>query len=308
MLGFALVWLVGLPFQIAALWWDRRHDVSHVPYQDVILGGWLSLGVQFVFLCAAVLVTMGFARLIGQRWWIPGAAYFVGLFALFVFISPYVVGSSHKLHDPQLQADFNRLAAKEGVPGIPVRVQDVHGDTSAANAFTVGFGGTKKVFIWDTLLDGRFSRGEIDFVFAHELGHQARKHLIRAIGWYALFTIPFAYIVMVVTRRRGGIGRPEAIPLALLVVVLLNTAATPFQAAITRHMEREADWMALIATRDPASGQKLFQDFSETSLSDPNPPTWAYLWFEDHPTLMQRIGMVRAWATRNHQNLPPAGS
>jgi len=109
---------------------------------------------------------------------------------------------------------------------------------------------------------------------------------------------------MVVTRRRGGIDRPEAIPLALLVVVLLNTAATPFQAAITRHMEREADWMGLIATRDPASGQKLFQDFSTTSLSDPNPPTWAYLWFEDHPTLMQRIGMVRAWAARNKVSVP----
>jgi Zn-dependent protease with chaperone function len=66
--------------------------------------------------------------------------------------------------------------------------------------------------------------------------------------------------------------------------------------------------MALIATHDPASGQRLFKDFATTSLSDPNPPTWAYLWFEDHPTLMQRIGMVRAWSKRNHQNLPPAGS
>jgi Zn-dependent protease with chaperone function len=73
-------------------------------------------------------------------------------------------------------------------------------------------------------------------------------------------------------------------------------------------MEREADWMALITTRDPASGQRLFQDFAKTSLSDPNPPTWAYLWFEDHPTLMQRIGMVRAWSKRNHRTLPPAGS
>ena len=90
--------------------------------------------------------------------------------------------------------------------------------------------------------------------------------------------------------------------------MLLNTAATPFQAAITRHMEQEADWMALPATRDPASGQKLFQDFATTSLSDPNPPTWAYLWFDDHPTLMQRIAMVRAWASRSRRRLPPAGS
>ncbi len=308
MLGFALVWLVRVPFQVAALWWDRRYDVSHASYWEVVFGGWLALGVQFVFLCAAVLVVMGFARLVGDRWWIPGAAYFVALFALFVFISPYLVGSSHRLRDPQLQADFERLARQERVDGIPVRVQDVHGDTSAANAFTVGFGPTRKVFVWDTLLDGRFSRKEIDFVFAHELGHQARLHLAKAIGWYALFTIPFAFVVARATRGRGGIGMPEAIPLALLVVVLLSTAATPLQAAITRHQEMEADWMALQATHDPRAGQKLFQRFATTSLSDPDPPTWAYLWFDDHPTLMQRIGMTRAWATREGRALPPAGS
>ena len=51
--------------------------------------------------------------------------------------------------------------------------------------------------------------------------------------------------------------------------------------------------MALSTTRDPASGQRLFRDFATTSLSDPNPPTWAYLWFDDHPTLMQRIAMAQ---------------
>jgi STE24 endopeptidase len=310
MLGFGLVWLVGLPFEVAALWWQRRYGITHASYAEVIFGGWLGLGASFVFLCAAVLVVMGFARIriVGNRWWIPGAAYFVGLFALFVFISPYLVGSSHKLRDPQLQADFDRLAQKEGVGGIPVRVQDVHGTTSAANAFTVGFGPTRKVFIWDTLLDGRFSRREIDFVFAHELGHQARNHLVKDIGWYALFAFPGAFAIAWVMRRGGGLRRPEAIPLALLVLVVLTTAATPLQAAITRHLEQEADWTALQTTRDPRGGQQLFQSFATTSLSDPNPPTWAYLWFDDHPTLMQRIAMVRAWARREGIQAPRAGS
>jgi Zn-dependent protease with chaperone function len=300
MLGFGLVWLVSLPFDVVALWWERRHHVSKVSYPEAIFGGWVALGVVFTFLCVAVLIVMGFARLVGERWWLPGAAVFIGLYALFTFISPYLlVGSSHKLRNrPQLQADYERLARKEGVAGIPLRVQDVHGDTSAANAFTVGFGPTRKVFVWDTLLDRRFSRGEIDFVFAHELGHQARLHLVKGIGWYALFAIPGAYLIARITRRRGGMGVPEAVPLALLVLVVLNTVARPLQAEITRHLESEADWMALKTTRDPKSGQALFQEFAKSSLTDPDPPTWAYLWFEDHPTLMQRIGMVRAWQER----------
>ena len=53
----------------------RRHRTSAIA--EVIFGGWLALGVQFVFLCVAVLVVMGFARLVGDRWWIPGSAFFI---------------------------------------------------------------------------------------------------------------------------------------------------------------------------------------------------------------------------------------
>jgi STE24 endopeptidase len=310
MLGFALVWLVGLPFQVAALWWERRHGVSHVGYPEAIFGGWLALGVVFAFLSAAVLVVMGLARLVGRHWWLPGAAAFVGLFALFTFVSSYLVPRSASLRSdrPGLAARAEQLAAQEGVGGIPIDVQDVHGETSAANAFTTGFGPSRKVFLWDTLLDGRFSDAEVLFVLAHEFGHQARDHLVKAIAWYALFAVPGAFAIARVTRRRGGMRRPEAVPLALLVLVLLSTAATPLQAAITRHLEQEADWMALETTRDPRAGQALFQEFARTSLGDPDPPTWAYLWFEDHPTLMQRIGMVRAWEAKEAKEAPRAGS
>lgn len=313
MLGFGLVWLVGLPFQIAALWWDRRHDVSHASYWEVVFGGWLALGVEFAFLCLAVLVVMGFARLLGERWWIPGAVFFVGLYALFTFVSSYLVTGTHSFRSekPAIAAEAESLARKEGVGGMPIRVQDVHGQTSAANAFTTGFGPSRKVFVWDTLLDGRFSDRQILFVLAHEFGHQARQHLVKGIAWYALFAFPGAYLIARITRRRGGMQLPEAVPLALLVLVVLNVAATPLQAAITRHLEQEADWTALQTTRDPQAGQRLFQNFARTSLGDPDPPTWAYLWFDDHPTLMQRIAMIRAWAARNGVTLPvgsPAGS
>ena len=113
-----------------------------------------------------------------------------------------------------------RLRKKEHVSDLPIRVQNVHGDTSAANAFTVGFGPTKKVFLWDTLLDGRFSRGEVDFVIGardRAPGAQAPDQGDRLVR--ALHVPVRLLIVMVATRRRGGIGRPEAIPLALLVVV-----------------------------------------------------------------------------------------
>jgi STE24 endopeptidase len=299
MLGFALVWLVGLPFEIAGLWWDRRHDVSRVEYWEVVFGGWLGLGAAFLFLSLSVLIVMGLARKLGQWWWIPGAAAFVALFALFVFISPYLTPETKPLDDPKLEVTAQRLAEKEGVEDVlPVEVEDVDEYTDAANAYATGFGPTRKVVLWNTLLDGRFSDRQVAVVIAHEFGHHARDHLPKAIGWYALFAVPGAFLIALATRRRGGMGQPAAVPVSLLVLVVLTLVATPVDNVISRHMEVEADWMALEATRDPEAATQLFQNFSTTSLGDPDPPTWAYLLFDSHPTLMQRIAMTEEWQDR----------
>jgi STE24 endopeptidase len=125
-----------------------------------------------------------------------------------------------------------------------------------------------------------------------------REHIWKSVGWYALFAFPGAYLIMRVTRRRGGMGEPVAIPLGILALVVLSLLALPLQNAITRHMEAEADWLALQTTRDPADAKSLFKKFVPTALSNPNPPTWEYLLLEDHPTINQRIAMVEAWQRR----------
>ncbi len=296
MLGFALVWLVSIPFTVLSLWWQRRYDQSHESYVTVVFGGWLALAAEFLFLSFAVLVVVGFAKWLPRAWWIPGAAVFVGLAALFTFVSPYLVPDTHALRNPDLRAAAARIAEREGVHGVPVEVQDV--DTKDANAFTTGIGSSRKVFLWSSLLDGRFTNREIEVVLAHEYGHQARDHLLKGIAWYALFAFPGTYLIAVAARRRGGMREPAAMPLAILVLVALSFAALPLENAVSRHVEAEADWMALRTTRDPGAMQSLFRRFASTSLGDPSPPTVAYLAFENHPTLMQRIAMARAWQTR----------
>jgi STE24 endopeptidase len=86
------------------------------------------------------------------------------------------------------------------------------------------------------------------------------------------------------------------------VLVVLGLLALPLQNAVSRHMEAEADWMALRTTHDPAGATALFRRFQSTTLEEPNPPTWEYLLLENHPTLMQRIAMARAYATSAAQS------
>ncbi len=298
MLGLAIVWLTQLPFAIAAVWWERRHDVSEEGYLEAVVGGWLGLGGTFVAICIALLVVMALARRLGSWWWIPGAAVFTAIASALVLTGPYLVTGLEKPDDTELVRTYERFERSQGVSDIPLRIEEVSGDTSQANAYAFGMGPTSTIVLWDTLLDGRFTDGEVHVVLAHELAHHSSGHLPEAVAWFGLFALPGGLLLMLATRRRGGMGEAAAVPLALLVAAVFQLAVAPAQNVISRESEAEADWKALETTRDPESAGELFRGFSETSLGDPSPPTWAYVLLQTHPTLAQRVAMADAWAAR----------
>jgi len=298
MLGLGLVWLLQLPFGLAEFWWQRRHDVTLASYQEWIVNGWFGLGAEFLFVCLAILIVVGIAQVIGDWWWLPGGAAFVALAALFSFVLPYLIPGQEPLRRPALQASANSYEHQLGLDDIPIKVQDVGGETTAPNAEAVGLGPTRRVILWSTVLRRPFTLDEQQVVVAHELGHHARKHIFKGVAWYALFAIPGAFLISRITRRRGGMRNPEAVPLGLLALVVLSTLALPLQNVITRHMEAEADWVALTLTQDPQDAEGLFKRFTYAAHADPSPPTWSYILLETHPTGLQRIEMARAWRAR----------
>jgi STE24 endopeptidase len=296
MLGFAIVWLVQVPFGLIDLWWQRRHDVSELGYVDWFFLNWFALGGEFLFVCFALLIVMGLAGPLGDWWWIPGALVFVGLAALFTFISPYLIPAQKDAPQALVQ-ESDRLAEEQGLPHIPVRIQEVDAWESP-NAAATGLGPSRRIILWNTLVDD-FDDDEVRVVLGHELGHHSRDHLWKGIAWYALFAVPGAFVIAWATKRRGGMRDPLAVPLALLVLVVLQVLALPVQNAITRNMEAEADWVALETTRDPDASARLWSGFAEAAKADPSPPTWSYLLFDTHPSMAKRVAMAEAWRERN---------
>src|SRR6478752_8959707 len=300
MMGFALTWFVRLPFEILNTWWERKYGVLKVGYAEVIFSGWFGLGFTFLALSIAVAIVMNLAGWLPRLWRGAAVPVFTGIALLQTFVGPYLVGG-HPLRqdDPQLAAAAQRIQRQEGLSGIPVNVLVVHDYTPEENAFATGLGPSRKVFLFDTILTGGLNQRQLETVIAHEFGHQARDHLWKDIAWYALFAFPEAFLIAFVARRRGGISRPEAIPLALLVAVVFTLVTIPLVNVITRHYEAEADWMALRTTRNPVGLAATMRHFGAYDLADPDPPTWAYLLYANHPTLMQRIAMAKAWDARN---------
>ena len=309
MLVLVTFWFISLPFGFAQQWWDARHGLAPHDYLSWIFAPWASLSFEAFFALIAVGTVLGLAGWLGDRWWLVGAPIFVVISAAFALLFGYVAQiGTHPLGSAATRAQVQKLERIEGVTGTPVHVQDVSSFTHEANAYANGVGPSTNVIVWNTLLDGRFTPGEIRVVIGHELGHVAHRHILKGLGWTALFIVPILWLVTLVARRRGGIANPGALPLALLSLVVLNVLAAPFENVVSRRYESEADWSALRATHDPASMRKLFVDFQHTSLQEPDPPTWDYLLLENHPTLAQRIAMAQAWLRSNAGRRSPAGS
>jgi STE24 endopeptidase len=293
------LWFVGLPFSLADLWWQHHWGLGPFDVVSWLTAQWSTLGPEVIFAMATIVLLVGTAGRF-RRWWLVAAPVVVVFAAFFAFVSGWLGALvSHPLDDPTLKADVVRLERVEHVRGTPVRVQDVSSWTDQANAFTVGFGPSTHVVLWDTILDERFSRAEQDVVIAHELGHVRSRHIVKSIGWTALIVLPTLWLLAVATRRRGGVGDPANLPYVFLVLTVLALITAPIENAVSRRYEAEADWRALNATRDPAADTSLFQEFARTSLEEPNPPLLDYLWLESHPTLTQRIAMAQAWKARN---------
>lgn len=294
------LWAVGLPFGFVALWWGRRYGIDKQSYGEWLVEQWPSLTGQVVGLTILLTILLLLAGWFGRRWWLVAAPVLTAIAFVLVLVLPYVLTiGDRKPHHTKLTAQVRELARREGVGSTPLRIETASDRTTAANAMAIGIGPSARVVLWDTLLSGRYSAGEIKIVAAHEFGHIARRHIWKGLAWSILLTLPALFVVAVATGRRGGMARPENVPFALLVIAVFNLAVAPFANAVSRRYEAEADWRALQTTHDPAAAVKLFRHFGTLDLTDPDPPGWSYVWIDNHPTLAQRIGMAQGWRRLN---------
>ena len=292
-------WAVTLPVGAVALWWGRRYQLEKQDYVTWVLAQWPSLVSQVVGLTIALTILLLLAGRFGKRWWLVAAPLFTVLGGVLVLVLPYVESiGTRQPHQTAVYERIRQLAREEGVGSTPIRIETVSDETRSANAYTTGIGPSARVFIWDTFFDGRFTNREIELVAAHEFGHVAHRHIWKGLAWSLLLTLPAFLVVELATRRRGGLQRPELVPYALLVLALIGLVITPLGNAISRRYEAEADWSALRATHDPGSAESLFRKFTRYDLVQPNPPLWSYLMLDNHPTVVQRIALARAYRER----------
>jgi STE24 endopeptidase len=300
--------VVGLP--LAAIGEQRARDFG-LSTQD--WGGWIgdaakSAGIGAVLTAAGSALAMGLIRRFPRSWWALGAVGVVAFSAVFVFFSPIVIDPLFNkftaLPDSPLRSEVLALAHKSGVDVGQVYKVDASRRTTGANAYVGGIGNTKRVVLYDTLLND-FSPDQVRSVVAHELGHVTHRDVPRGLLWLAIVAPAGMLVIQRLTERiapEAGTGRragPAVLPAAALSIALVSFVLNIPGNALSRQVERSADGHALDLDGDPAAFIAVEQKLAVQNLADPNPPEWLQILFGTHPKTVDRIGYALTWA-RSH--------
>jgi STE24 endopeptidase len=245
--------------------------------------------VGAVLTSAALLALLGATHLF-PTWWplvaVLGASVLV---LLLVFVAPVllepVFNRFEPLPDVELAGALRSLADRAGVPVREVLVADASRRTRKHNAYVSGIGSTRRVVVYDTLLD-EAGRPELEVVVAHELGH--RRH--RDVAKGTVLAMASAAVAVLVAWPLDP--TPRHIPLLLLVWELLELATLPLTAAFSRRLERQADRFALELTHDTGAFESAFRRLAKANLSDLDPPRLVYAFLFTHPTPAERLAAV----------------
>ena len=186
-----------------------------------------------------------------------------------------------------------------------IAVGDASSRTTAENAEVDGLGPTVRIVVDDTALAEH--RDQLQALLAHELGHVKRRHTLAGVLWFGVIGLPAILLVLAAAGRLSS-GRPwsaAAVPVVLACALTAATMLLPVENLVSRRIEAEADWVGLRATRDPAGMQSLDRRLALSGLSNPEPPEWAVWLLFDHPPVMDRIAVARAYRSSSASSSPP---
>jgi STE24 endopeptidase len=266
------------------------------------------------------LVTLGLFALIRAtpRWWWAWAAVaaaglvFVASFAFPLLIEPLFNKFTPMPASP-LRTELLKLADRDGEPVSDVLVADASRRTTAVNAYVSGYGASRRIVVYDTLLRD-VPPAEVESVVAHELGHAVHRDVMTGTVMGALGAAAAVCGLALVggwapLLRRAGVeslSDPRSVGLLLALVAVVGALSSPLQGLVSRHVEARADQHALELTGDPASFVSMQRHLALQNRADLRPNRFYQIWFGTHPTTVERIAAARTFAAR--EDLPPVAA
>lgn len=309
-LGTFLVMLIGQLVTLPLAWQSQRVDLEHgmsaQPWSGWLRDQALSLLVAWVSTALVLLMLLGLVRVAPRRWAVFAAGAAAAMAFLGSFVYPLLVeplfNDFESMQAGPLRTQITEIADQEDVDIDDVLVADASRRTTTLNAYVSGIGSSRRVVVYDNLLQG-LPRDQVLVVVAHELGHAKHHDVLLGTALGALggaFGVGLLGVLLSSRRLRsradvGSPGQPAVVPLLLLLMTVGLLLGSPVQNTLSRAVEARADRASLAATGGNRAFELMQRQLALRSLSDPTPPAWRQFWFGSHPTSLERIGLARAF-------------
>jgi STE24 endopeptidase len=290
--------LVTLPFAIVGHHRSLAYGLTTESWGPWAVDQAKSLLLSAVISGLAVVVLVGCVRRWSAAWPAVAGALLGALVMLGSFVYPVLVEPAFNhftsLPDGPLRTQILQLASTEHVHLDDVLVADASRRTTTLNAYVSGYGSTRRVVLYDTVLRD-LPRRQILAVVGHELTHARHDDVLTGSVLAALGTLGgvglLGLVLQVARRRPSSLREATGVPLLLALLALGSLLSSPVNNGLSRLIETRADVGGLEATRDTAAFVTMQKQLALHSLSD-DPPAWSQFWFGSHPTTLERIAIA----------------
>lgn len=281
---------------------EHKYDLSN---QN--LKGYFTESLKGLILALAlgVPILLGFYFILkntGEWWWL--------VLGMFLFLISVVMGrlapvlimplfyKFKPVEDESIKERLLSLCKKTGVEVAGIFTFNMSKSTKKANAAFTGMGKSKRIILGDTLME-KFTPEEIEFVFAHEMGHYTKKHIAKLVLLSTVSTFLGLYLTSLlysVTLEYFGFTAPyeiAALPLLFLYLSIYGLITSPISNIFSRKYEWEADTYALETTRNKEAFISSMEKLADQNLAEKTPNKIIEFLFHSHPSITKRIEFAR---------------
>ena len=303
--------LISIPFDLYRTFViEVRFGFNKTTWNLYLLDALKGLSLSVAIGVPLLLIVFWLMEKMGSLWWLYVWLVWLGFSLAMLAIYPNFIAPMFNkfspLADTALKERIESLLRRCGFISSGLFVMDGSKRSSHGNAYFTGFGKTKRIVFFDTLIE-RLTPPEIEAVLAHELGHFKRRHIVKMIiGQFALTFVILALMGWAIDKPwfYEGLGFPlngstphVAVSLLLFFLVLpvFTFWLTPLASLISRRHEFEADAYAAAQTQADdlvTALVKLYRDNASTLTPDP----WHSAVYDSHPPASIRIAHLKALA------------
>ncbi len=281
---------------------EHRFDLSNQTVTAWLVEKIKGAAIGIVVGVPVALVFYVFLKLTGWLWWLWFSLFIFFISVFLARIAPVIIFPIFyrfkELESDEIRERITRLLEGQGISIRGIYSFNLSKDTKKANAGFTGLGRSKRIILSDTLIE-HFTPDEIAVVFAHEMGHYRKRHIVKSIvlGSASIFLSFFLcgelYRLTLEAMGYAHVYEIAAIPILFLYLSLFSLVTMPLSNALSRLYEREADRYALDATRDREAFISAMEKLADMNLADKDPNPVTEFMFYSHPSIKKRITFAR---------------